>query len=87
MCHKAVNFTDESMCVCARVRVCVCVCVCVVCLYYSLVKASFVCKISATYLKGTDQQVLVQVLLPSYFNSVSQNVIFHLQIQKLQHAD
>ena len=28
MCHKAVNFTDESMCVCARVRVRVCVCVC-----------------------------------------------------------
>ena len=26
MCHKSVNFTDESMCVCARACVCVCVC-------------------------------------------------------------
>ena len=49
------NFTEQKRsdyraCVC--VFVCVCVCLC---LYSSTVKASSVCKMSETYLRGTDQ--------------------------------
>ena len=38
--------------------VCVCVCVCVF-VYSSTVKASSVCKMSETYLRGADQQSCV----------------------------
>ena len=46
------------MCVWVYVCVCVCVCVCVVCvcLYSSNVKSSSECKMSETYLRGTDQR-------------------------------
>ena len=74
--------------------VCVCVCVCVsVCvfLYSSTVKASSNCKMSKTNLRGSDQRscvvniyVFMWVLLPSSFISISENVIIHLQRQKLQ---
>ena len=46
------------LCVCVCVCVCMCVCVCV-CLYSFTVKASFICKISETYLRGTDQRSCV----------------------------
>ena len=69
--------------------VCVCVYVCVcVCLYSSTVEAFSVCKMSETYLKAQINDlmlwILIWVLLPSSFISVSENVIFHLQRRKLQ---
>ena len=41
------------VCVCVCVRVCFCVCAC---LYFSTMKASSVCKMSETYLKGAHQR-------------------------------
>ena len=49
-------FITGGACVC--VCVCVCMCVCV-CLYSSTVKASSVCKMSVTCLRGTDQRCYV----------------------------
>ena len=45
----------EQLLVCGDMCVCVCVCVCV-CLYSPTVKASFDCKTSETFLRGTDRQ-------------------------------
>ena len=70
------------MCMCVCVYVCVCVCV-YVCVYSSTLKASSACKMSKTYLKGRINDlvlwILIWVLLPSSFISVSENVIFHLK--------
>ena len=55
-----IYLTSLSACVC--VRVCVCVCVCVFC--SSTVKVSSVCKMSETFLKGTDQQCYVVSIIP-----------------------
>ena len=56
-----------SLCVCVFVclfvRVCVCVCVCV-CLYSSTVKASSVCKMSETHVRGIDQRCYVLSIIP-----------------------
>ena len=56
--------------------VCVCVCVCV-CVYSSTVKASSVCKISDTCLRGTDQRCYVV----SITRSASAKFL-HLSIRK-----
>ena len=49
--------------VCVRVRVCVCVCVCVW-LYSSTVETFSDCKISETYLRGTDERCYVVSIIP-----------------------
>ena len=63
-------------------RWCVCVHVCMcVCLYLSTVKVSSDCKMSETYLRGTDICVVNIYLgtLPGSCISVTENVTFHLQ--------
>ena len=49
---------DNTNGTCVADGVCVCVCVCV-CLYSSTVKASSVCKMSDTCLRGADQRCYV----------------------------
>ena len=59
-------------------------------LYSFTVKASSDCKMSETYLRGTDQRTCVvnisQGASVKFFISISENVIFHLQRRKLQPA-
>ena len=81
----------EFMCV-----VCVCVCVCVflhvrVFLYSSTVKASSDCKMSETYLRGTDQRCYVVSTIPGASANFLHLDIWKCNISppktKLQHTD
>ena len=61
---RSVIINNRLVCVCVCVCLCVCLCVCVcMCLYSSTVKASCVCKMSDTCLRGTDQRCYVVSIL------------------------
>ena len=73
-----IYLTSLSACVCVCVCVCLCVCVCV--FYSSTGKASSVCKISETFLKGTDQQCYVVSIIPG-----ASAKLLHLHFWKCQY--
>ena len=78
------------LCVCVCVSVCVCVCVCV-CLCFFTLKASYVCKMSGTYLRCTDQRCYVVSIIPGasakFLDLRFWKCHISPPITKLQHAD